>query len=371
MTMKNKILLQPLNMKGLYLKNRIVMAPLTRNRSDNKEHAATELNATYYSQRASAGLIVTEGTVISPEAVGYINVPGIYSESQVEGWKLVTDAVHEKGGLIFAQLWHVGRVSHPDLLKGELPLAPSALNPFTQAYTDKGFADTVVAKEMTINDIKRTVQDYKKAAINAVNAGFDGVEIHAANGYLLQQFFNKYSNHRSDEYGGSIEKRAKIIFDILDELQEIPNLDHVGIRFNPSLHNDLGMMLDNESIKVHEYIIKKLNHYKVAYIHLVEPKIKLYDIPYMVNEVAKHFRPLFNGVLITNREYTFETGNKIIEEENADLVSFGVPFISNPDLVERFENSFPLSESDHNTFYTPGSHGYTDYPSYSDQINKG
>jgi N-ethylmaleimide reductase len=206
--MKEQPLLQPYDMKGLQLKNRIVMAPMTRSRSNNPEGAATELTAQYYEQRAEAGLIVTEGTYVSAEAAGYVNVPGIYTDAHIKGWKIVTEAVHKKGGKIFAQIWHVGRISHPDLLNGKLPLAPSALNPNIKAYTPEGFKDTVIPQEMTIEDIKRTIGDFRQAGANAMKAGFDGVEIHSANGYLFHQFFNLYSNHRTDEYGGSMENRA-------------------------------------------------------------------------------------------------------------------------------------------------------------------
>ncbi|MES1160515.1 MAG: alkene reductase, partial [Bacteroidota bacterium] len=235
--MKEQALLQPYVMNGLQLKNRIVMAPMTRSRSDNPQAAATELTAQYYGQRAEAGLIITEGTYVSPEAAGYINVPGIYSDEQVAGWRLVTEAVHKKGGKIFAQIWHVGRLSHPDLLNGNLPLAPSALNPNIQAYTLDGFKDTVTPREMTLADIQRTIGDFRKAGENAVKAGFDGVEIHSANGYLFHQFFNLYSNHRTDDYGGSVENRARLLFDVIEALATVMPLNRVGARLNPSLHN--------------------------------------------------------------------------------------------------------------------------------------
>ena len=249
--MENQILLQSYQLGDLTLNNRMVMAPMTRSRSDNAGNVATEMTAEYYKQRASAGLIITEGTYVSSEAVGFINVPGIYTAEQTAGWKLVTEAVHSEGGKIFAQLWHVGRLSHPSLHDGKLPLAPSALNPFDKAFTNTGFEATVVPREMTVEDIERTIQDFKTAAANAVEAGFDGIELHAANGYLFHQFFNVYSNRRTDEYGGSIEKRAKILFDTLDALKEVIDLTRVGVRLNPSLHGAQGMMIDSESIQVH------------------------------------------------------------------------------------------------------------------------
>ena len=217
--MEKEILFTPYNLSGIELKNKMVMAPLTRSRSDNDEKVATTLTATYYEQRATAGLIITEGTNVSTKAVGYINVPGIYTDEQVEGWELVTKAVHDKGGKIFAQLWHVGRLSHPDFHNGELPHAPSAINPHEKAYTQNGFVDTLTPKAMTIEEIKQTIQDFKNAAVNSIAAGFDGVEIHAANGYLFHQFFNNCSNARTDEYGGSIENKARILFETIEAIK--------------------------------------------------------------------------------------------------------------------------------------------------------
>ena len=342
------------------------MAPMTRSRSDNPGNVATELTAQYYEQRASAGLIITEGTYVSKEAAGFINVPGIYTEEQASGWKLVTDAVHAKGGKIFAQLWHVGRLSHPSLQDGKLPLAPSALNPLEKAYTPEGFADTVTPREMLTEDIKRTVEDFKLAAQNAVKAGFDGVELHAANGYLLHQFFNVYSNRRNDEYGGTIENRARILFEIIDAVKEVIDIKRVGVRLNPSLHGAQGMMIDPETIAVHEYITKKLNDYGLAYLHLTEPFTPVEYVPYAVQNVAEHFRPLYDGTLIINKGFNRETGNQVIDKGDADLVAYGVPFIANPDLVERFAKNAPLNTPNKDTFYTPGPKGYTDYPTLAE-----
>ncbi|MDB5121231.1 MAG: NADH:flavin oxidoreductase [Sphingobacteriales bacterium] len=360
--MENQFLLQSYQLGDLKLNNRMVMAPMTRSRSNNPGNVATELTAKYYEQRASAGLIISEGTYVSKEAVGFINVPGIYSEEQIEGWKLVTDAVHNKDGKIFAQLWHVGRLSHPDLHEGELPVAPSALNPFDKAYTQDGFVDTVIPREMTVEDIKRTIQDFKNAAANAVKSGFDGVEIHGANGYLFHQFFNLYSNHRTDEYGGSIENRAKILFETLDALKEVISLSRVGVRLNPSLHGIQGMMMDEEAIAVHEYIVKKLSDYGLAYLHLTEPFTPVDEVPFAVKNVAEHFRPLYNGTIIINKGFTRETGNQVLENGYADLVAYGVPFLANPDLVERFAKNAPLNTPHRETFYAIGSKGYIDYP---------
>ncbi len=361
--MKEQVLLTPYQSAKLELKNRMVMAPMTRSRSDNPGNVATALTAIYYAQRATAGLIITEGTFVSAKAVGFVNVPGIYTNEQVEGWKLVTKAVHEKGGKIFAQLWHVGRLSHPDFHQGELPHAPSAINPKAKAFTKDGFVDTVTPKEMTITDIRQTVQDFRNGAANAVQAGFDGIELHAANGYLLHQFFNGVSNHRKDEYGGTIENRARILFEILDAFKGVIDYGRVGVRFNPSMHQAQGMEVDELTIPTFEYIITRLNHYGLAYIHLTEPFTPVQNVPHAVTEVARHFRPLYNGTLIINKGFTQQTGNRVIEENEADLVAYGVPFLSNPDLVERFRKNAPLNVPDNQTFYTPGKKGYIDYPS--------
>lgn len=364
--MEDQLLFSPYQLKDITLANRMVMAPMTRSRSDNDEKIATELTAKYYEQRASAGLIITEGTFVSPQGIGYINVPSIYTPQQVEGWKKVTQAVHEKGGKIFAQIWHVGAISHPNLLNGQLPVAPSAVNPNTQAYTESGFEDTVTPKAMTIEEIKQTVQDFKKAAQNALEAGFDGIELHAANGYLFHQFFSKTTNLRTDEYGGSIENRARFLFEVLEALKEVISYRRVGIRLNPTLHGILGATMDEESIPTFEYIVNKLNDYDLAYLHLTESFTPIDDLPFAIKNVAKHFRPLYNGTLIINKSFDKEKAIKVLEAGDADLVAFGVPFIANPDLVERYKLNAPLNEADSTTFYTAGEKGYTDYPTLSE-----
>jgi N-ethylmaleimide reductase len=353
--------------KNISLKNRIVMAPMTRSRADNGGKLPTDdLHGLYYEQRASAGLIITEGSQVSERAVGYINTPGIYTDAQVEGWKKVTKRVHDKGGTIFIQLWHVGRMSHPDFHNGELPFSASAINPEAQAYTPGGFKDTVTPKEMTVNDIKTTVKDFQNAAANAVKAGFDGVEIHSSNGYLFQQFFNGTSNKRTDEYGGTIENRARFFFEVLEAMKVVIPQEKIGARFNPSLNGLFGMTMDEDTIPTFEYIIKKLNDYNLAYVHLSEPFTDVSDIPYAVTEIAKHFRPLYNGTLLINSDFDQDKGNKIIEDGYADLVAYGKPYVSNPDLVERFKNRLDLAVWNQDTFYTTGAKGYTDYPKASE-----
>ncbi|WP_047414939.1 alkene reductase [Cellulophaga sp. Hel_I_12] len=348
---------------NISLKNRIVMAPMTRSRAANEGNVPTDdLHGLYYEQRASAGLIITEGSQVSEKAVGYINTPGIYSEAQVEGWKKVTKRVHDKGGKIFIQLWHVGRMSHPDFHNGELPLSASALNPNAKSYTPEGFKDTVTPKGMSIEEIKTTVKDFQNAAANAVKAGFDGVEIHSSNGYLFHQFFNGSSNKRTDEYGGNMENKTRFFFEVLEAVKEVIPQEKIGVRFNPSLHGLFGMTMDKDTIPTFEYLISKLNDYALAYVHLSEPFSDVSDVPFAVTEIAKHFRPLYKGTLMINTAFDQEKGNKIIEEGLADLVAYGKLYISNPDLVERFENNVELAEWDEETFYTTGAKGYTDYP---------
>jgi N-ethylmaleimide reductase len=365
--MSAQALLTPYH-KNIDLKNRVIVAPMTRSRAANEGNIPTEdLHVPYYTQRASSGLIITEGSQVSKEAVGYVNTAGIYSKAQVDGWKKVTDSVHKAGGKIFIQLWHVGRISHPDFHDGNLPLAPSAINPNEKSYTPEGFKETVTPKAMTIEDIQRTIGDFKNAAKNGVEAGFDGVEIHSSNGYLFHQFFNGTSNHRIDEYGGSIENRARFFFEVLDAIKEVIPQEKIGARFNPSLNGVFGMTMDEETIPTFEYIIKKLNDYNLAYIHLSEPFTDVSEIEYAVMNIAEHFRPLYNGTLMINAGFNQESGNKVIEDGHADLVSYAKLYISNPDLVERFKNGYDLAEWDENTFYTPGKEGYLDYPTYKEE----
>jgi N-ethylmaleimide reductase len=355
-------LLQAYTFNTSTFNNRMAMAPMTRSRAGNEGNLATDQMAIYYADRANAGLLITEGTVVSTKAVGFINVPGIYSKEQTESWKQVTKAVHDKGGKIFVQLWHTGRLSHPDLHNGELPHAPSAINPEAKAYVATGFIDTVTPKEMTIAEIKETILDFKNSTKNAVAAGFDGVELHAANGYLFHQFFTASSNTRTDEYGGSIENKARILFETLDALKDVIDYAKVGVRLNPSMHGTQGMIVDKETIDTHEYIVNKLNDYGLAYLHLTEPFTDVSEVPYAVSEIAKHFRPLYKGLLMINKGFTRETGNQVIEEGLADMVAYGVPFIANPDLVSRFEIDAPLNTPDFSTFYTFTEKGYNDYP---------
>lgn len=338
------------------------MAPMTRSRADNPGNSPTKLHATYYKQRAGAGLIITEGSQISKQAVGYINTPGIYSSEQVAGWKLVTEAVHKEGGKIFLQLWHVGRISHPDFHNGELPVAPSPLNPHQKSFTPEGFKETVTPRALELEEIAQIVQDFKNGAKNAHEAGFDGVEIHASNGYLLHQFFSSTSNIRTDAYGGSIENRARILFEIIQAIGEVFPIERVGVRLNPSLHGVFGMTLNEETIPTFDYIINKLNDYPLAYLHLSEPFSDVSEVPHAEPHIAKRYRAIYKGNLIINGGFDQERGNKVIKEGDADMVAYGTLFISNPDLPARFEAGADLQSPDKDTYYTGGEKGYIDYP---------
>lgn len=368
-------LLEGYQLGDLQLKNRIVMASLTRGRANNAELIPTPLMARYYAQRASAGLIISEGTWVNAKSIGFINVPGIYTQQQVEGWKLVTRAVHDQGGLIFSQLGHIGSASHPDFFNGELPAGPSAVNPQTRSFTPEGFKDSLVPRELAAAEIKQIVQDYKQAAKNAREAGFDGVEVHAIAGMLIPQFLSLATNRRTDEYGGSIQNRSRIVFEILDAITEVWESTRVAVKFAPAALSSVGIMTpDEETIPLFQYILKKLSGYNLAYLHIVGPAEDLSNTPVaeLEDSYFSHFRQNYSGRLMANLGFKQESGNAILKEGTADLVSFGAPFIANPDLPERFRYYVPLSESNPDTIYTGGENGYADYPKaeYSSDIDE-
>jgi N-ethylmaleimide reductase len=352
-------LLTPVKVGDYELRNRVVMAPMTRDRADNPELAPTGLHAEYYGQRAGAGLIVTEGSQVSPQGMGYVNTPGIYSKPQVAGWKKVTEAVHAQGGRIFLQLWHVGAVSHPDVHGGALPVSASAFNPNTKAYVPAGVQkDTVAARELSTSEVEQVVQDFAQGARNSLEAGFDGVEIHGANGYLIQQFLRDSSNQRSDEYGGSIANRARFLFEVVEAVAKVAGSGKTGIRLSPS--NAYNSPLDSENVALYDHVIGKLSGYGLAYLHLRDVAGQ---VPAgAVADVTGHYRPIYKGTLITNTGYDRDKGNIAVASGRADLVAYGIPFISNPDLVERFHSGAELARADSAMFYSPGPKGYTDYP---------
>lgn len=349
--MNKQPLLQPAKLGPYELKNRVVMAPMTRSRATNPDKAPTDLHVKYYAQRASAGLIVSEATQISPQGVGYVHTPGIHSAAQLAGWHKVTTAVHAAGGMIFAQLWHVGRVSHPDFHGGELPVAPSAINPEAQSFTPDGLKPTVTPRALEAAEIEEIVDDYVQAAKNAIKVGFDGIEIHGANGYLPNQFLADSANQRTDQYGGSIANRARFLFDIIDRVGRAIGAERIGLRLSPNA------LPDSNSRALFEYVITRLNDYKLAYLHLIEPTDGVADIP----NVAEYFRPFYDGTLIANGGFDRERGNEAIAAGQADFIAYGKPFIANPDLPERFRVDAPLNEADRATFYQGGPKGYIDY----------
>lgn len=346
------------------LPNRLVMAPLTRNRA-GAGNVPLAMHANYYAQRAGAGLIVSEASQISPQGVGYPATPGVHSEAQVEGWKSVTEAVHAKDGRIFLQLWHVGRISHPSLQPdGALPVAPSAIQPTGEAATYTGMQPFVTPRALELSELPGVVASYRQAAENALAAGFDGVEVHGANGYLLDQFLQDGTNHRTDEYGGSIENRARLLFEVLDAVVDVWGSDRVGIRLSPSgTFND---MYDSNPKALFTYVVERLNNYNLAYLHLIEPRTGE-DAANPAHQEAlslttAYFRAIYNGTIIAASGYTQASGNEAIAQGHADLVAYGRLYISNPDLHQRFQLNAPLNPYDRSTFYGGDERGYTDYP---------
>jgi N-ethylmaleimide reductase len=341
------------------LANRLVMAPMTRNRA-GVNNVPTDLNVVYYTQRASAGLIITEAAQVSPQGVGYANTPGIHTAEQIEGWQKVTESVHKEGGKIFLQLWHVGRVSHSSFHGGALPVAPSALKIEGKVYTAQGPQDFEIPRALETNEVKEVVEQFRKGAINAKEAGFDGVEIHGAFGYLVEQFLADGSNQRTDEYGGSVENRARFALEVVEAVVGVWGAGKVGIRLSPS--NYFNSIHHSKPAAQYDYLINELNNYPLAYIHLMEPLASIDHLPHYIGEVAAHYRSLYKGTIISNGGYTQETGEKALQNGIADLIAYGSLFLANPDLPQRFETGAPLNAPDRATFYGGNEKGYTDYP---------
>ncbi|MFC7476288.1 alkene reductase [Dankookia sp. GCM10030260] len=356
-------LFQPTPLGPLALPNRIVMAPLTRSRTGSRGIPGP-MNAEYYAQRASAGLIVAEATQISRQGQGYAFTPGIHNAEQVEGWKQVTNAVHRAGGRIVLQLWHVGRISHPSLQPdGGLPVAPSAIKPAGKAFTEAGFQDFVTPRALETAEIAGIVEDYRHATLNAKAAGFDGVEIHAANGYLIDQFLKDETNRRTDGYGGSIENRARFLLEVTEAVVGAWSADRVGIRISPvSPANDIA---DSDPQPLFDHVVAQLNRFGLAFLHVVEgatggPR----------DNAAFDFQALrqaFAGAYMANNGYDLDLAQATLHAGHADLVAFGRPFIANPDLVERLRTGAPLNALDKDTLYGGGAKGYTDYPALARQ----
>ena len=341
----------------LRLANRIVMAPMTRSRA-GAGNVPQPISAEYYAQRASAGLIITEATQVSPQGVGYPSTPGIHTREQVEGWRGVTRAVHKRGGRIFLQLWHVGRISHPSLQpEGGLPVAPSAIKPRGEAYTSQGLQPFVTPRALDTDEIAGVIDQFRTAARYAREAGFDGVEIHAANGYLIDQFLRDGTNHRTDRYGGSIPNRARFLLEVTEAVSAVWGSERVGVRLSPtSTFND---MSDSDPAATFTYTARRLNEYGIAYLHVVEPVSP--EVP-EDERVTPRLRRVFEGPLMVNGSYDVASGHETIASGRADLVSFGVFFLANPDLPRRFAIGAPLNTADPSTFYGGDARGYTDYP---------
>ncbi len=340
------------------LQNRMAMSPMTRSRAV-EGNVPNPLSAIYYSQRAKAGLIISEASQVSTQGVGYIRTPGIYSPEQVEGWKDVTRAVHDAGGKIFMQLWHVGRVSHPDFHNGELPVAPSALPVEGEVFTYQGKKKMVIPRALELQEIKNIVEQYVKGAENAKTAGFDGVELHGANGYLLDQFLRDSSNKRTDVYGGSIQNRARLPLEVVEAIIKVWGSERVGYKISP--HGTMHSMSDSNPVQTFSYLVTELSQLKIGYLHVAEPIQGSAAVP-----VEKRILPLlrnkFVNTLMVNGGYDAITGNAIIESGEADMVAFGSKFLANPDLPERFKRNAALNQPDFATFYSGEEKGYIDYP---------
>ena len=362
-------LFDPLKIGDLTLANRVIMAPLTRMRSLQPGDIPVELNATYYSQRSSAGLIISEATQISPQGKGYPATPGIHSQAQIDGWKLVTSAVHQNNGKIFLQLWHVGRISHSSLQPNEsLPVAPSALPAKNSGTYTASWKPTPILtpRALETSEISGIVNDYHQACLNSKEAGFDGVEVHGANGYLLDQFLQDGSNHRTDIFGGSIENRARFLLEVIDKAIAVFGQSRVGVRLSP--YGTFNDMSDSDPIALFSYVLEQLSNRNIGYVHLIEPratsaggddKVKS-DAP----KTAELFRKKFNGVLISAGGYNRQNAIETIEANNADAIAFGRLFIANPDLVKRLKEDLALNKYDRATFYGGAQKGYTDYEFY-------
>ena len=355
-------LFDPMALGAIELPNRIAMAPLTRARA-GREGVPNELMAAYYAQRASAGLIISEATGISREGLGWPNAPGLWNEAQVEGWKLVTDAVHHAGGRIVAQLWHMGRLVHPDLGGGQ-PVSSSATTAPDFAHTYEGKKPYTEARALDRDDIKRIIGDYATAARNAIAAGFDGVQVHGANGYLVDQFLRDGANFRTDEYGGSIENRLRFATEVLEAVGDAIGMDRVGIRFSPNIYSQ--GVEDSDPRPLFIALAQRLEELKVPWIELREAHQPTSAGAVPTEPVSPAMRPIYSGRILLNSDYDGPSARERLAEGVADGISFGRPFISNPDLVHRLAVGAPLSAGDVSTFYSGDAKGYVDYPTHDE-----
>jgi N-ethylmaleimide reductase len=350
-------LFTPLKLGALTIPNRVLMAPLTRCRAD-QDHVPTALMAEHYSQRASAGLIIAEATAAMAGCSAFGAEPGIYSAAQVAGWKLVTDAVHAKGGQIVLQIWHGGRACHPNLNGGKVPVAPSSIAITNdEVYTPQGKVPYTVPRELADAEIPAIIAGFKAAAVNAKAAGFDGVEIHAANGYLLDEFLRDGANKRGGEYGGSIEHRARLLLEVLAETIAVWGSDRVGLRISPL--NSFNSMIDSDPIALVTWLATKLNDYNLAFLDVMRADF----MGIQQGDIMAPIRSIYKGAIVGNMGYTAAEAEAAIADGKLDAVAFGVPFLANPDLPDRFAKNAALNAPDQTTFYSAGAKGYTDYPS--------
>jgi N-ethylmaleimide reductase len=364
-------LFSPVSVGGLKLTHRVAMAPLTRSRADLLGDVPNDLMVDYYTQRASkGGLIVGEATTVSRSARGWLGAPGLYSDEQVEGWKKITAAVHAKKGYMFAQLWHTGRSSHVSVTGGPEPVSASVNpnywnDPSNLTSTPSGWVQPSPHRALKISEIVGIVDDYRKAAARAKQAGFDGVELHAANGYLVDQFLQNGSNKRTDGYGGSIENRARLLLEIVDALTSVWGVDRVGVRIGPD--GKWNGMSDSDAKALFTYVAKHLNRFRLAYLHIIEPRVKG-DVVAAEGQApiaAEYLRTVFTGKIMAAGGFEPDTAEAVVAKGDADLVAFGRYFVSNPDLPTRIERRLPLSAYDRDTFYTFDARGYIDYPAYT------
>ncbi len=362
--MTQQPLLTPIKMGSLELKNRVVMAPLTRMRAANPDRAPTDLHVEYYRQRASAGLIISEGAAISPQGFGWAGSPGLWSPEQLKGWRRVTDAVHAAGGRIMAQLWHTGAISHPEFQDGQPAVSASDVNVMQETVLPDRMAPTVPPRPLSLDEIKATIADHARAARNAIEAGFDGVQIQANYLYLIAQFLNKGTNRRTDAYGGSLESRARFLFEIIEAVLDVVEPGRVGVKIGP-MHESGPFAANDETLPMAEYAIRELNGYGLAHLLTMGNLNDFSGTPLAALEgdaMFHHFRPIFRGAFIANSNMDRERGNALIAAGVADMVAFGRPYIANPDLVERFATGAPLAEVDWPNVYGGGPEGYSDYP---------
>lgn len=366
--MHSPSLFEPVTLGTLHLSNRVVMAPMTRSRA-TEDGLPTDMMVEYYRQRAGAGLIISEGTVVSAQGVSYPRVPGLYSRDQVSAWKPVTDAVHEAHGMIFAQLWHVGRQSHSSVQPDGLPpWAPSAVAIENYRYYRKPEkVPYETPRALSVEGIRDVIKDFTRAAVHAIEAGFDGVELHGANGYLIDQFLNSGSNRRTDQYGGTPENRVRFLHELLESIGQHVPLDRVAVRLSPS--STWMDALDDDKTALHSHVISSLNQFSLAYLHLVEPGISgaISEDPGNHSISSGQLSALFNGPVVLTGGHTHESAQQALDRGSADLVGFGRAFISNPDLPERLRRDAPLLPGDRKSFYSDDSHGYLTYPTLAEE----